>query len=140
MHIREKGRFVLEAAYLVPGICVLLVFLVYFTLYAHDYAVCTHAALESGTKGIYRMEETASQVQTAIKTDLEKKLDERLLWISDPEVEVSVSPLKANIHIAGSGRFLGSYSIEVNRILYRINPCDTLRTSHWLTNVVGEEG
>ncbi|MCD8364169.1 MAG: hypothetical protein LUC98_14665 [Lachnospiraceae bacterium] len=140
MHVREKGRFVLEAAYLVPGICILLVFLVYFTLYAHDYAVCTHAALESGTKGIYQSDRTATQEQTAIKTDLEKKLDERLLWIDDPEVVVSVSPLRASICIVGSGRFLTTYSIEVNRTLYRVNPCDTLRTTRWLMNTAGEEG
>ncbi len=139
MHVRKKGRFVLEAAYLVPGICVLLVFLVYFTLYAHDYAVCTHAALESGTKGIYREDETAAQVQAAIEADLEKKLDERLLWLDDPEVEVSVSPLKASIRVAGNGRFLTTYSIEVKRTLYRVHPCDTLRTSRWLTNMAGEE-
>lgn len=140
MYVRKKGRFVLEAAYLVPGICVLLVFLVYFTLYAHDYAVCTHAALESGTKGIYRMDRTVTSEQTEIKADLEEKLAERLIWISDPEVEVSASPLSVSIHIVGSGRFLTSYSIEVNRTLYRVNPCDTLRTTRWLTSMVGEEG
>ncbi len=140
MYVRKKGRFVLEAAYLVPGICVLLVFLVYFTLYAHDYAVCTHAALESGTKGIYRLDRTATSEQAAIKADLEEKLAERLIWISDPEVEVNAGPLSVNVHIAGSGRFLTSYSIEVNRTLYRVNPCDTLRTTRWLTSMVGEEG
>ena len=44
---RKKGRFVLEASILVPMICILLVYLVYFTLYTHDCAVVTHGILES---------------------------------------------------------------------------------------------
>ena len=46
--MKKKGRYVVEAAYLVPVICILLVYLVFFTLYAHDYAVCAHTALECG--------------------------------------------------------------------------------------------
>ncbi len=58
---RKKGRFVLEASMLVPIICILLVYLVYFTLYTHDCAVVTHGILESGVKGIYRMEDQTRQ-------------------------------------------------------------------------------
>ena len=42
----------LEASMLVPIICILLVYLVYFTLYTHDCAVVTHGILESGVKGL----------------------------------------------------------------------------------------
>ena len=30
--MKKKGRYVVEAAYLVPGICILLVYIVFFTL------------------------------------------------------------------------------------------------------------
>lgn len=69
---KKKGRFVLEAAALIPGVCILLVYLVYFTLYAHDYAVCSHAALEAGTKGIYREGDSGGEMEEKICRDLQK--------------------------------------------------------------------
>lgn len=39
---------------LIPGICMLMVYMVFFTLYAHDYAVCIHAVLETGIRGSYQ--------------------------------------------------------------------------------------
>ena len=44
---RKKGQFVLEASILVPMICILLVYLVYFTLYTHDCAVMAYWNPES---------------------------------------------------------------------------------------------
>ena len=72
---KKKGRFVLEAAALIPGVCILLVYLVYFTLYAHDYAVCSHAALEAGTKGIYREGDSGGEMEEKICRDLQKKTE-----------------------------------------------------------------
>jgi len=78
---RKKGRFVLEAAYLVPMVCLLMVYLVRFTLYAHDCAVCAHTMMEAGMKGIYREEKTSGEMEDLIRQDLQKKLKERLLWM-----------------------------------------------------------
>ena len=71
---RKKGRYVLEAAVLMPGICILLVYLVYFTLYTHDCAVVTHGMLESGVKGIYRDARSDAARKEQIQEDLKDKL------------------------------------------------------------------
>ena len=130
---KKKGRFVLEAAILVPGICLLLVALVYFTLYAHDYAVCIHAALESGTKGIYREGDSNAAMEQKICQDLKEKLNHRLLWIKEPEIQVQISPVKATIRINGQGDFLKECSVNVIQEIQRIRPCTTIRKSRWLT-------
>ena len=75
---RKKGRFVLEASILVPMICILLVYLVYFTLYTHDCTVVTHGILESGVKGIYRDGRSDGVIREQMQEDLSRKLSERL--------------------------------------------------------------
>ncbi len=132
MKRKAAGRFVLEAAFLTPGITLLLVYLVYFTLYAHDCAVLTHGALESGVKGLYAQELTDAQIEQKIQSDLQQKLPERLLWIEDVQVEVDVSPLRAVIRLSGEGPFLSVGQIEAERTLYRIDPCGIIRRSRWL--------
>ena len=130
---KRKGRFVLEAAILVPGICLILVSLVYFTLYAHDYAVCTHAALESGTKGIYREGDGSAEMEQKIHQDLKEKLEHRLLWVKEPDIQVQVNPAQAVIQISGRGDFLQGCSVKVTRKLSRTRPCTTIRKCRWLT-------
>ena len=130
---KRKGRFVLEAAILVPGICLILVSLVYFTLYAHDYAVCAHAALESGTKGIYREGDSHAEMEQKIRQDLKEKLEHRLLWVKAPEIQVQVNPAQAVIQISGQGDFLQGCHVKVTRKISRIRPCTTIRKYRWLT-------
>ena len=108
---RKKGRFVLEAAYLVPMVCLLMVYLVHFTLYAHDCAVCAHTMMEAGMKEIYREEKTSGEMEDLIRQDLQKKLKERLLWMEA----------------------LRKIRIETERTLYRISPCPALRMKLFLT-------
>lgn len=122
----------LEAAFLTPGICVLLVYLVYFTLYAHDYAALVHGALESGVKGICREGLSDGQIEQRIGEDLRQKLPERLLWVKEPKIEVKVSPVKASVHLSGRGAFLPVNDIQVQQDLYRIKPCEIIRRSRWL--------
>jgi hypothetical protein len=132
MDMKRRGRLVLEAAMLTPGICILLVYLVYFTLYAHDYAVLACCALESGVKGIYLEEQSSGQIEQKIEKDLQQKLSSRLLWIRDLETEVSVNPVHAVIHLTGTGEFLPVRTIEVEQKLYRVDPCETIRRSRWM--------
>jgi hypothetical protein len=127
--LKKRGRFVVEAAFLVPGVCILLVYLVYFTFYAHDYAVVAHAALESGVKGIYRDGQTDEQCVSRIQKDLDQKLSERTLWILEPKTEVQVNPVKAVINISGQGSVLPVDGISLEQTLYRIQPCSTIRRS-----------
>jgi hypothetical protein len=127
--LKKRGRFVLEAALLVPGACILLVYLVYFTLFAHDYAVVAHTALESGVKGIYRDGQSDAQCVSKIKKDLDQKLSERTLWILEPQAEVQVNSIKAEIHISGQGSFLSGNEISMEQTLYRIQPCTIIRRS-----------
>lgn len=130
---KKKGRFVLEAAALIPGVCILLVYLVYFTLYAHDYAVCSHAALEAGTKGIYREGDSGGEMEEKICRDLQKKLNHRLLWVKETEIQVKVNPAQAVIQITGQGDFLKGCSVTVERRINRIRPCTVIRKCRWLT-------
>ena len=131
--------FVLEASILVPMICILLVYLVYFTLYTHDCAVVTHGILESGVKGIYRDGRSDEVIREQMQEDLSRKLSERLLWMEDAEVEVRVSPLQAEIKVSGKGRFLPA-RIEIKTVekLYRVRPCKVIRRSRWMIKS-GEE-
>ena len=122
----------MEAALLVPGICLLLVYTVFFTLYVHDYAVCAHAALESGIKGVYRDGAGASQKEQNIEADLEQKLSQRLLWMKEKQVEVQVSPVRVRSRISGGGYYFPKERIEVERTIYRTAPCETIRRSRWL--------
>lgn len=130
--MKRKGRFVLEAALLVPGICILLVYLVYFTLYAHDCAVLVHTALESGVKGIYQEDLTDRQTEQKIRQDLQQKLPERLLWIREPQIEVRADPVRVKISLSGEGPFLRTGEIQIQQTLYRIGPCGIVRRSRWL--------
>ncbi|MDY3826191.1 MAG: hypothetical protein SO020_06625 [Lachnospiraceae bacterium] len=130
---RKKGRFVLEAAYLVPMVCLLMVYLVYFTLYAHDCAVCAHTMMEAGMKGIYREEKTSGEMEDLIRQDLQKKLKERLLWMEAPDIAVDVNPVRARIRVSGTGPFFRKIRIETERTLYRISPCPALRMKLFLT-------
>lgn len=132
MKLRRRGRFVIEAALLVPGICLLLVYAVFFTLYVHDYAVCAHAMMESGVKGIYRNGTGDRNIEENIRTDLERKLPSRILWMNDVNIEVQANPLRVKIHISGSGYFFPEEDIVVERTIYRIAPCETIRRSRWL--------
>lgn len=132
MDVKKKGRFVLEAAALVPGICLLIVHLCFFTLYAHDYAVCVHTALQAGVKGIYREEQSSRQIEENIKNDLRKKLEERLLWIQDPEIEVHVDPMRAEMKVSGKGSFWPQKEIVVQQNVYRIKASESVRRSRWL--------
>ena len=129
---RKKGRFVLEAAYLVPMVCLLMVYLVYFTLYAHDCAVCAHTILEAGTKAIYREELTSGEMKNQIEQELQKKLKERLLWMEEPEITAEVNPVRVRIRVSGTGPFLRQIKIEMDRTLYRVSPCQTVRMKLFL--------
>lgn len=132
--MKKRGTFVVEASCLVPFICLLLVYVVFFTLYAHDYAVCAHTALEAGAKGIYRDGRSDRQIEEEVKEDAGYKLKERLLWMRQAEVEVSVDPIQLNIRIHGKGSFLPVDGIEIQRKFRRIQPCGILRRSRWMRN------
>lgn len=121
-----------EAAYLVPWLCILLVYVVFYTLYAHDYAVCVHTVLESGIRGSYPDGRTSGQIREDVERETAERLSERLLWLQKETVEVQVSPVKITIRVSGHGRFLPVSGIEVRQELYRLRPCETLRRSRWI--------
>lgn len=130
--MKRKGRFVLEAAALIPGMCLLLVYLFYFTLYAHDQAAGAQTALQVGVKAIYREGKSSGQIEEAIRADLQQKLTERLLWVRNPEIEVKVSPLQVEIRISGGGGFWPKEQVEIQQKIYRIQASESVRRSRWL--------
>lgn len=130
--MKKKGRYVIEAAFLVPGICILLVYVVFFTMYAHDCAVCVHTALESGMKGCYPDGRTDAGRKEDIEKDFAEKLSGQLLWLQMKCVEVQVSPLRATLRVSGSGSFLPVSGLEMQQTVYRIQPCETIRRSRWM--------
>jgi len=130
--MKRKGRFVLEAAYLVPLICTLLVAMVYFTLYVHDYAVCAHTALECGVGELCRKGQSEGEMEGKIRAGLEQKLLERLLWMQTPQVEVQVSPFCIHIRVSGTGRGFWGEEIRLEQQLDRITPCEIIRRCRWL--------
>jgi len=132
--MKKKGRYVLEAAFLTPWVCILLVYIVFFTFYAHDYAVCVHTMMQTGVKGIYRNSLSDSQIEKNIEEDLEQKLMERLLWVKEIKVEVHVNPIRASIQVCGSGSLLSVGEIKIQNNIYRNTPCETVRRSKWLKN------
>lgn len=130
--MKRKGRFVLESAVLVPGICLILVYLCFFTLYAHDYSVCAHTVLQAGVKGIYCEGQSSRQIEENIRTDLRSKLEERLLWMRETEMEIHAYPVWVEIKVSGAGRFWPQKEIEVQQKLYRIKAGESVRRSRWL--------
>lgn len=130
--MKRKGRYVVEAAALVPFLCLMLVYIVYFTLYVHDYTVCAHAIMESGVKGIYEDGRSAQQRESDVEQDLKQKLDERLLWMKNEEINVKVNPARLVIQVNGTGGFFPVEEIQIEQYLYRIHPCETIRRSRWL--------
>lgn len=130
--MKKKGRFVVEASYLFPGFCLLLLFLVFFTLYVHDYAVCVHTITQSAVKGSYRLAWTDAQIENFLYGEIEEKLSERLLWMADRKVEVSVNPLKIQVKVSGIGSLLPIERVEISQKISRNLPCETIRRSHWL--------
>lgn len=132
--MKRRGRFVLEATLLTPMICMLLVYLVFFTLYAHDYAVCAHTALEAGVQGLYQDGRNDLRIASDVEAAALQKLGERLLWLKETEVNVEINPAKLVIQIDGTGSFLPVEGIKVIQELYRIQPCESIRRSRWLLN------
>ena len=130
--MRKKGRLVVEAALLTPGICLLLIYAVFLTLYAHDCAVCAHTALEAGIRGIYRDGAGDGQREELIRGDLEQKLSRQLLWVRETEIQVEVNPVRAVVRISGYGYFFPKEKLEVERTIYRTAPGETVRRSRWL--------
>ena len=68
-----------------------------------------------------------------IRQDLQKKLQERLLWMEAPDITVDVNQVRARIRVSGTGPFLRKIKIETERTLYRISPCPALRMKLFLT-------
>ncbi len=130
--MKRKGRFVVEAAVLVPFLCLMLVYMVHFTLYVHDYTVCAHAMLESGVKGSYTDGRSSQQRDSDVEQDLKQKLSERLLWLDNEEIVVKVNPARLQIRVNGTGAFLPVKEVQIEQYLYRIHPCETIRRSRWL--------
>ena len=137
--MKRKGRYVLEAALLVPGVCILLVYVVFFTLYAHDCAVCVHTVLEAGIEGCYQDGRSGEKIWADVEQEIRKKLSERLLWLQDETVEVSVNPVRLQIRMEGVGSFLPVDGIEVRQAVYRVRPCEVIRRSRWLRADGGEK-
>ena len=137
--MKRKGRYVLEAALLVPGVCILLVYVVFFTLYAHDCAVCVHTVLEAGIEGCYQDVRSGEKIRADVEQEIRKKLSERLLWLRDETVEVSVNPVRLQIRMEGVGSFLPVDGIEVRQAVYRVRPCEVIRRSRWLRADGGEK-
>ncbi len=130
--MKIKGRYVLEATILIPIICILLVYLVFFTFYAHDYAVATQVALEAGIKGLYPDGSLDNQKKEKIEKDLKAKLSACFLWIQEEEITVELNPVRLKIDISGRGDFLPVDGIQLRREVYRIQPCKTIRRCRWM--------
>lgn len=132
--MKKKGRMVIEAVYVVPGLCILLFSLVFFTLYSHDYAICRQTVLETGIRGLYEEGKSSAQIEEQIRKDLEKKLGERLLWASVLEQEVKVNSLQIQIKVTAKGREdqLPVDRIRVQQTFLRVHPDQTIRISNWL--------
>ncbi len=136
--MKRKGRYVLEAAIIVPIICILLVYLVLFTFYAHDYAVATQVALEAGIKGLYPDGSTDSQKKEEIEKDLATKLSACFLWVQEDAITVELNPVRLKIDIAGRGDFLPVDGLRLRREVYRIQPCKTIRRCRWMEEKDGD--
>lgn len=132
--MKKKGRLVLEAALLTPGVCILLVYVVFFTLYAHDYAVCVHTVLQTGVKGIYLDGRSDGQIREDVEKDIRQKLSERLLWLRQEDVSVQAGPTRLTIQVSGNGGFLPTDGIDIQQEIYRIQPCEAVRRCRWLGN------
>lgn len=130
--MKKKGRFVLEASLLVPGFCLLFVCLVFFTLYVHDYTVCSHMMLQTGIKGIYPSGRTDSQAEEEVERDLTQKLSGYLLWLREEEITVQADPASLTISLSGAGSAFPAEQIRVRQKLYRIRPCEIIRRSRWI--------
>lgn len=132
--MKKKGRMVIEAAYIVPGLCILFCSLIFFTLYSHDYAVCRQTVLESGIKGLYEEGKSNIQIENQIRNDLAKKLGERMLWASVFEQEVTVNAVQIKIKVTAKGRKdqLPVDTISVQQTFLRVHPDQTIRISNWL--------
>lgn len=130
--MKRRGRFVVEAAFLMPGLCVLLCFWVFFTLYAHDYAICAQTALECGTKGLYEDGSGNAQIEERIRQDLKQKLAERVLWATRIHEEVTVDKLRINVVITAEGNGWPARTIEIRQTFLRVCPDNLIRVPKWL--------
>ena len=74
-----------------------------------------------------------------MEQEIRKKLSERLLWLQDETVEVSVNPVRLQIRMEGVGSFLPVDGIEVRQAVYRVRPCEVIRRSRWLRADGGEK-
>lgn len=136
--MKIKGRYVLEAAVIVPIIGILLVYLVLFTFYTHDYAVATQVALEAGIKGLYPDGSTDSQKKEKIEQDLIRKLSACFLWVQEDKITVELNPVRLKIDISGKGDFLPVDGLRLRREVYRIQPCRTIRRCRWMEDKDGD--
>ena len=130
--MKKKGRFVLEASLLVPGFCLLFVCLIFFTLYVHDYMVCSHMMLQTGMKGIYPADRTDRQIEEEVEKDLAQKLSGYLLWLKKEEITVQADPVSLTVSLSGTGSAFLTEQIHIRQKLYRIKPCEIIRRSKWL--------
>lgn len=130
--MKRRGRFVVEAAFLMPGLCVLLCLLVFFTLYAHDYAICAQTALECGTKGLYEDGSSDARMEERIRQDLKGKLSERVLWASEINEEVTVDKLQIKVVITAKGKVWPARAIEIRQTFLRVCPDNLIRVARWL--------
>lgn len=140
IRMKKRGRFVLESAVLVPFICLLLVYMVHFTFYVHDCAVCAHAMLETGVKGAWRDGRSDSRIEKELTEELRKKLEERLLWMKESEIKVQMDPVKLTLCISGRGGILPVDGIRITKNIYRVHPCETIRRGRWIKDSLRTNG
>lgn len=130
--MKLQGRFVVEAAVLIPYTCIVMLYLCFCTLYTHDCAVAALAAVESGVKELYRDGDSEQQMEEKAVRDLEQKLRERLLLFQFPEIQAEAGPVRMCLKLTGGRVFFIQRDQEREQILYRINPCEVLRRSRWM--------
>lgn len=130
--MKRRGRFVVEAALLVPGLCMLLCCLVFFALYSHDYTMCAQTALECGTKGLYEDGSGNSQIESRIRQDLQQKLKERVLWASQVSEEVTVNAAQIQVVVTAKGNVWPMDTIEIRQTFLRVYPDRMIRAAKWL--------
>lgn len=86
----RQGSFTIETALVMPTVLTVIILLVYLMIYMYDLTVC-QAALYQGTQSyVYEANKSNKDIEKIVYSNIQSRLSERLLGISDAKVEIKI--------------------------------------------------
>lgn len=147
--LNNKGMTTIEACIIIPITLIVTMMLIWLGLFFYNKSIMSVAASRAGIMGGQHPEKSNDELVEYVTKNVEDILQDRLIFMEDPSVEVTVNYMDIVVHLTGDMRLPESvgmggiykikmWEIDMTEKSARLQPSIFVRTLSRVRNGISE--